>query len=278
MALTVYLNGQFLPYEEAAVPVEDRAFLLADGIYEVARVYGGRPFCLEAHLKRLARSARELRMPEPDLAELDRVSRQLLVMNNLSDATIYIQISRGAYAPRTHAFPSGPVKTAALVIARPVTAPVKLWETGIRAVTVPDQRWARCDIKSTSLLANVLAKQEAVEAGAQEAIFVKDGFAIEGSSSNLMGVIDGEIWTYPACNYILRGITRDVVLEIARELGYTVREEGISLHTISRCTELWVTSTTQEIMPIISLDGRTIGDGIPGPVSRALHEAFRKRQ
>lgn len=278
MSLTIYLNGQFLPYEQAMVPVEDRAFLLADGIYEVARVYGGRPFYMEAHLQRLARSARELQMPEPDLETIDRVSRELLVMNKLSDATIYIQISRGSYGTRTHAFPSGPIKPTVLIIARAVAAPTALWESGIAAITVPDQRWARCDIKSTALLPNTLAKQQAAEAGAHEAIFVRDGYAIEGSSSNLMGVIDGEIRTYPACNYILCGITRNVVLEVARELGYTVREEGIQLRDIARCSELWVTSTTQEVMPIITLDGHTIGEGKPGPVSRALHAAFRARQ
>lgn len=278
MSLTIYLNGQFLPYEQAFVPVEDRAFLLADGVYEVSRVYGGRPFCMEAHLARLARSARELRMPEPDLATIDRVSRELLVMNNLSEATIYIQVSRGSYGSRTHAFPAGPIKPTVLIIARPVAVSAALWETGIKAITVPDQRWARCDIKSTALLPNSLAKQEAVEAGAHEAIFVRDGYAIEGSSSNLMGVLDGEIRTYPACNYILRGITRDVVLDIARELGYTVREEGIQLRDIARCSELWVTSTTQEVMPIVTLDGQTIGEGKPGPVARALQAAFRARQ
>lgn len=275
MSLTVYLNGQLLPYEQATVPVEDRAFLLADGIYEVARVYGGRPFHMEAHLKRLARSARELRMPEPDLGELDRAARELLAINNLSEATIYIQVSRGAYNPRTHAFPSGTVTPTVLMIARSVSAPVKQWESGIAAVTVPDQRWARCDIKSVALLPNVLAKQQAAEAGAGEAIFVRDGFAIEGSSSNFFAVLDGEIRTYPACNYILRGITRDVVVDVARNLGYTVREEGIPLNALSRCTEAWVTSTTQEVMPVVTIDGRPVGEGKPGPVARALHQAFR---
>jgi len=276
LSLTVYLNGQFIPYEQATVPVEDRAFLLADGIYEVTRVYAGRPFELDAHLRRLARSARELRMPEPDLAEIGRASLELLRINNLSDATIYMQVSRGAYTPRTHAFPSGPITPNVLVIARSFTANAKLWETGITAVTVPDQRWARCDIKSVSLLPNVLAKQTANEAGAQEAIFVRDGYAIEGSSSNFFAVLDGEIRTYPACNYILGGITRDVALSVARKLGYTVREEGIPVDSLGRCTEMWVTSTTQEVMPIVNLDGQTVGDGLPGPVSRALHAAMRE--
>jgi D-alanine transaminase len=277
MSLTVYLNGAFVPYEQASIPVEDRAFMLADGIYEVARVYGGRPFQMEAHLKRLARSARELRLPEPDLAELDRASRELLTRNNLSEATIYIQVSRGAYNPRTHAFPTGTVTPTVLIIARPAKAPEEKWETGVKAITVPDQRWARCDIKSVALLPNVLAKQAATDAGAYEAIFVRDGFAIEGSSSNFFAVIDGEIWTYPACNYILRGITRDVVIESAREAGFSVREEGIPVAALSRASELWVTSTTTEVMPIVTIDGRPVGDGKPGPVGRAVHAQFRRK-
>jgi len=276
LALTVYLNGQYLPHEQATVSIEDRAFLLADGIYEVARVYGGKPFCLDAHLQRLARSARELRMPEPDLAELARVSDELLSVNNLSEATIYMQVTRGAYAARTHAFPAGPVKLNVLAVARPFSAPETLWEKGATAVTVPDQRWARCDIKSTALLPNVLAKQTANEAGAFEAIFVKDGYAIEGSSSNFMAVRDGVIYTYPACNYILCGITRNVVLDLARKLGYTVREEGIPVAALDQCSEAWMTSTTSEVMPFISIDGKQVGDGRPGPVARALQEAFRQ--
>lgn len=276
MSLTVFMNGQFLPYEQATISVEDRAFLLADGVYEVIRVYGGHPFCMEPHLKRLARSARELRMPEPDLAELEQVSLQLLSLNNLSEATIYIQVSRGAYNPRTHAFPAGEIKPTVVVIARAIKGNQDLQAAGVRAITVPEQRWARCDIKSTSLLPNVMAKQKAAEAGAYEAIFVRDGYAIEGSSSNLFGVLDGEIRTYPQCNYILGGITREVVLDLARKSGYTVREEGIPADALHRCTELWVTSTTSEVMPIVMMDGRPVGDGRPGPVATALLENYRK--
>ncbi len=276
LSLTVYLNGRFVPYEEAVIPVEDRSFLLADGIYEVARVYGGKPFQMEGHLKRLARSARELSMPEPDLAEIDRVSRELISLNNLSEATIYIQVSRGAYNPRTHAFPSGETRPFVVVIGRPFVPNVAGHRDGVKAVTTPDQRWARCDIKSVALLPNVLAKQKAAEAGAYEAIFVRDGYAIEGSSSNFMAVLDGEIRTYPMCNYILGGITRDVVLGLALQLGYTVREEGISVDQLSRCSEMWVTSTTSELMPIVEIDGKVVGNGRPGPVSQALLEAFMK--
>lgn len=276
MSLTVYLNGRFIPYEEAVIPVEDRAFLLADGIYEVVRVYQGRPFQMEAHLRRLARSAREIRLPELDLAELDRVSRELLTINNLTEATVYLQVSRGAYNPRTHAFPTGPVSPTILAIARPASRNSQGQERGVKAVTTPDNRWARCDIKSISLLPNVMAKQKAAEAGAYEAIFVKDGFAIEGSSSNFMAVLDGEIRTYPLSNYILGGITREVVLDLARSLGYPVREEPIPVEALARCSELWVTSTTSEVMPIVEIDGRQVGDGKVGPIAQALLEGLMK--
>lgn len=276
MSLTVYLNGQYLPYEQASIPVEDRSFLFADGIYEVIRVYGGRPFTMKEHLQRLARSAGAIRLPEPDLAELESVALELIARNQLSEATIYIQVSRGAYTPRVHAFPAGPAKPIVLMIARPVPASPAQREQGVAVITVPDQRWARCDIKSVSLLPNILAKQVAAEDGCYEAIFVKDGYAIEGSSSNFMAVIDGEIRTYPMCNYILGGITRGVVLELARKLGYSVREEGIRLDELARATEAWVTSTTSEIMPIVTIDGTPVGEGKPGPVAQALHAEFVK--
>lgn len=276
MSLTVYLSGQYLPYEQASIPVEDRSFLFADGVYEVIRVYGGRPFTMEEHLTRLARSARELNLPAPDLDEIRQVCRKLLQINRLSEATIYIQLSRGAYAPRTHAFPVEAPRPILLVLARPATSPTELRLKGATAITLPEQRWSRCDIKSVSLLPNVMAKQKAAAVGAYEAIFVRDGFAIEGSSTNLFAVLDGEIRTYPACNYILSGITRSLVLKLARELGYPVREEEIPVEALSRCSEIWVTASTTEIMPIIAVDGRQVGDGRPGPVAAALYEAFQK--
>lgn len=274
MSLIVYLNGQYLPYEKASLPIEDRSFLLADGIYEVIRVYGGRPFTLNEHLTRLGRSAQELKMPAPDLAQLQRVALELVAVNKLSEATIYIQVSRGAYNPRTHAFPSGPIEPTVLAIARPLADNSEKHQKGVKAITVPEVRWSRCDIKSVALLPNVMAKQQAAEVGAYEAIFVRDGYAIEGSSSNFMAVLDGEIWTYPLCNYVLGGITRGVVLKLARENGYTVKEQGIPLSALDRCSELWVTSTTSEIMPIVSIDGRQVGEGRPGPVANALNAKF----
>ena len=281
MSSTVYLNGEFVPYEKALVPVEERAFLFADGIYEVVRVYGGRPFDLEPHMARLVRSARELRLPEPDFEGLTRVTRELIERNQIQEGTVYYQITRGFHGPRAHAFPTGNGAPTVLVLTHPL-APEKLAEherqlrEGVAAITVPEQRWARCDIKSVSLLPNVLAKQQAVERGAYEALFVRDGFVIEGSSSNVFAVLDGEIVTYPACNYILNGITRQRVIRTARELGYTVREEGIPLAALSRCQELFLTATVTEVMAVTRVDGQAIGDGSVGPVVRALQQAFRE--
>lgn len=280
MSSTVYLNGEYVPYAEAKIPVEDRAFLFADGIYEVVRVYGGRPFDLEPHLERLARSARELRLSAPDTGELIRVTHELIQRNGLGEGTVYYQVTRGVHAPRAHAFPAGAVEPTVLVLTHALP-PEALAENerrrqeGVTGITVPEQRWARCDIKSVSLLPNVLAKQQAAEQGAYEALFVRDGFVIEGSSSNLFAVIDGAIVTYPACNYILNGIARQRVIRDARKLGYTVLEQGIPLEALTRCQELFVTSTTAEVMPLVAVDGRAIGDGKVGPVVRALQEAYR---
>ncbi|WP_374712523.1 D-amino-acid transaminase [Symbiobacterium terraclitae] len=280
MSSTVYLNGEFVPYERALISVEDRAFLFADGIYEVVRVYGGRPFDLEPHLARLSRSAGELRLPEPDGEHLAAVTRELIRRNGLDEGTVYFQITRGVHAPRAHAFPTGTAAPTVVVLTHPLSpealaAGEQHRREGVAAITVPEQRWARCDIKSVSLLPNVLAKQQAVERGAYEALFVRDGFVIEGSSSNLFAVLDGEVVTYPACNYILNGIARQRVIRNARELGYTVREQGIPLGALDRCQELFLTSTTSEVMPIVAVDGKPVGSGAVGPVARALQAAYR---
>nr|PZN45859.1 MAG: D-amino acid aminotransferase [Bacillota bacterium] len=275
----VYLSGRFLPYGQAAVPVEDRGFLFGDGIYEVFRVYRGRPFRFQDHLERLTRSAREIRLDLPDL-DWAAITGELLERNGLKggDATVYLQVTRGAAAPRTHWFPPPGTPATVLMLARPAR-PVdpELVESGATAITHPDERWGRCDIKSINLLPNVLAKQRAVEAGAHEALFVRDGVVLEGASSNLFAVLDGRLVTYPRGPRILAGVTRGVVLELARELGIPVVEGPILVSDLDRATELFITSTTAEILPVVRVDGRPIGDGRPGPVTRALYTAFRQQ-
>lgn len=278
MPAVVYLSGRFLPYEQATISVEDRGFLFGDGVYEVCRVYRGRPFRFREHMERLVRSAREIRLPLPDL-DWAGVTRELLEQNGLSggEATVYIQVTRGAAAPRTHWFPPAETPATVLMIARPAKAPEPaLVEQGASAITYPDERWGRCDIKSVNLLPNVLAKQKAVEAGAYEALFVRDGVVLEGSSSNLFAVIDGRVVTYPLGPRILGGITRQVALELAQELKYPTAEGPILLSDLDRATELFLTSTTAEVLPIVRVDGRPIGDGRPGPITRSLREAFMR--
>jgi D-alanine transaminase len=273
---TVFLNGQFVPYAEASLPIEDRSYLFADGVYEVIRVYRGVPFLMAEHMKRLARSAAAIKLPPIDPEEIEKVCLELVLRNGIDEGTIYIQVSRGAYPPRNHAFPKE-VKPSILALARPVNLNPQIWEEGVTATLVPDQRWARCDIKSVSLLPNVLAKQTAIERGCYDAIFVKDGFAIEASAANFMVVLDGEIRTFPKTHQILGGITRDYVLALARELGYPVREEGVLVEELPRCSEAWITSTTAEILPVRRIDALQIGEGKPGPVAKALLKAMRER-
>jgi D-alanine transaminase len=275
----VYLNGAYLPAEEATIPVNDRGFLFSDGIYEVTPAYRGHLFGFEAHRARLLRGRCELRL-EGEAGDLAAVHRELLRRNGLEDAPVsivYLQITRGV-APRTHAFPKERVPLTVYAYAREfVRPPRERWNDGFRAVTVPDRRWARVDIKTVSLLGNVLAQQAAVDAGVDDAILVRDGVALEGAHSNFFGVFDGTVVTHGESNVILPGITRGVVLELARELEIPVREAPIQVEELARADELFFTGTTTEVKPCVEVDGRPVGSGRPGPVTVRLYEAFLKR-
>lgn len=275
--MLVYLNGEYLSYDEARVGVGDRAFLLADGLYEVARVYDGVVFLMEPHLRRMADGLAALRIPFDAVERLSTVAERLLDENELreGDATVYMQITRGE-APRTHAFPKDAVPTV-YVQAKPFKKqPASVFEEGVAVITVPDQRWARCDIKTVSLLPNVLANQQAKEAGTSEALLVRDGFVTEGSHTNFFAVFDGVLWTYPAGNYILSGITRGVVLDLAGKLGIPVKAMPISADRLLQADELFLTGTTTEVTPVNKVDGREAGGGGLGPVTKRLQEAFRE--
>lgn len=273
---TIYLNGEYLPLEKATVSVEDRGFLFADGIYEVVRCYGGRVFEFDAHVERLRHSAQGIRFALPDaVRDLGDIIRRLLVENDLEDTNIYIQCTRGAARPRTHAFPAQ-VHPTLLVMPQPLYAlPTNARAEGVAVITVPDVRWQRCDIKSIMLLPNVMAKTQAREAGAFEAIFVRNGLVTEGSSTNTFAVINGVLRTHPWNNGILGGITRQVILRLATDL-IDVREEAFSLDQMYGAEEVFLTSTTAEILPITHVDGRTIGNGQPGAVTERLYAAFRR--
>ncbi|HSW29231.1 MAG TPA: D-amino acid aminotransferase [Longimicrobiales bacterium] len=276
---TVYLNGEYIPKSEAKISVEDRGFTLADGVYEVTCFYDGVPFYLDRHLERLRGGLAMMRIPI-DAGVMDDVSRQVIARNGLDKvptSLVYLQITRGV-APRTHAFPKEPVTPT-------VYASAKAWERytpeqwagGCSAATVPDRRWGRVDVKTICLLPNVLGVQAAVDAGADHAIMVKDGVAIEGAMHNFWAVVDGTVVTHPLTQAILPGITRGVVLEVARENGIPVQERPIQVEELTTAEEFFFTGTTAEVRPCTVVDGRAVGDGKAGPVTRALSRAFLKR-
>jgi len=279
MSSIVYLNGQFLPRSEAKLSVDERAFFFGDGIYEVTRAIGGRLFEWARHLRRLERGLREMRLtPSITGEELESISLRLLRDNDFTDgeAAVYLEITRGA-APRTHHFPPPGTPCTIFLSATRFTPPHEVRAKGGTAVTFPDFRWARGDIKSLNLIPSVLAKQHAVDYGATEAIFVRDGAMTEGSHTNVFGVLDGELRTYPESNYILAGITRDVVLELAAELGIPVRLMPIFTPEFAHIEELFITGTTSDVMPIVALNGLPVSDGRPGRITMSLYEALVPR-
>ncbi len=276
--MIAFFNGQYLAKENIAVSPDDRGFLFADGLYEVVLCLQGKPFCLDDHIERLERGAAQLRFPSTAFDWLKGVVEELLRQNELHhlDTVVYIQATRGA-APRTHTFPAADTPLSVYVTVRPFDQQParKARQEGIAAITVADQRWARCDIKSLGLTANILACQQAQDAGAVEAVFVRDGVLVEGSHSNFAGVRHGKLVTFPACNFILDGVTRQQTLAVADSLGIPVALEPIFLRDLKEYDELMVLATTMKITPVVTLDGQSIGDGRPGPVVRRLQQGFR---
>lgn len=266
----VYLNGEFLPLAEARISVLDRGFLFGDGVYEVIPVYGGRPFRLQEHLRRLDASLHAILMESPLAdAEWERIFSRLIA--GTADQYIYLQITRGVAPKRDHAIPAGIAPTVFAMCSPIAPIPVE----GIRAVTVPDIRWHRCNIKAITLLANVLLRQEAVERGAAEAILVRGEDVTEGAASNVFMVSEGVVITPPKGPEILPGITRDLVLELALQHGIAAAERPIGIDQLRAAEEIWMTSSTREILPVIELDGRTVGDGRPGPVWRRMIDIYQ---
>lgn len=274
---TVYFNGNYLPKDQVRVSLDDRGFLFGDGVYEVARTYGGKLFELEAHLARLRFGVCELGINGVDVDALGRVAQELLRRNELTsgDATVYFEVTRGA-APRTHFFPDPPVPPTVFVQAARFTPKLDP-SKGIAAITVPDIRWARCDIKTVQLLPNVLANQKARALGVGDALFVRDGVLLEGSHSALFFVFGQEVRTAPKTNYILPSITREILLELCRSAGIPAREMAVFMHDLPRATEAFIAGTTTEVMPVVRIDGVPLGGGTPGPVTRRLQQLFRGR-
>jgi D-alanine transaminase len=270
------LNGEILPLTEVRISPLDRGFLFGDAVYEVLRVYQGRPWLEEAHFLRLGRSLDAIRIRGVDVARLRRRMHETLAAGRFGEATVYVQVTRGS-ALRTHAFPAQ-AEPLEFLYAQEFQDPYReARQTGARVITRPDIRWGRCDIKSTNLLPNVLAMQAAKEAGCLEAIFhLPDGTLTEGTHTSLFGVLGGAVLTAPNSDDILPGITRGLILRLAAGAGIAVREHVLKHPDLERVTELFLTGTTSEVLPVVGVDGRPIGDGRPGPVTRRLQEAYAR--
>jgi D-alanine transaminase len=272
-----YVNGEFLPIEQARIPVEDRGYQFADAVYEFIASYKGKLFRLEDHLDRLERSMQGLSFPALSRSDLRQAIFDLFERAAINRAGIYIQISRGV-APRNHAFPES-VSPQVIMTIRPVKEkPPELRKNGAAAITVEDLRWARCDFKTVQLIPNVLANQKAVAAGLFDAIFISpDGIVREATSSNLFIAAGGRLHTHPLTPRILPGITRSVVMELCAEMDIAVEERFFKTEELYGADEVFLTGTVTEVMPIVEVDGRAIGSGRVGPLTSRLYAALREQ-
>jgi len=271
---TAWFNGKFLPIVDVRISPLDRAFLYGDAVYEVIPVFSGQSFLLEPHLARLERSLGELRIRNPhSRAEWVTIIDGLVRKNGGGNLAVYLQVSRGADVGRDHVFPGEQVPPTVFGMVSPISEPHPD-RNGIRAITRPDQRWGRCDIKSTALLANILARQDASAAGAGEAILLRNGLLSEGSASSVIIVERNALLRPPAGTGILPGTTTDAVFALARRCGLRCRDEEISEQRLRRADEIWIAAATRGIAPVIELDGRPVGSGSPGPVWHQVAAAF----
>jgi len=271
----VYLNGELVPHGEAKISVEDRGFNFADGIYEVVRMIEGRPFRIESHLDRMEGGARALEIELPALREeVGAAIQRVAAANQVAEGTVYVQLTRGV-APRSHPFPTG-VRPTLVMLARPSAGPgEENLENGVSVVTAPDLRWGYCDVKTIGLLPNVIALQRARVEGCFEALMVRDGVVTEGSHSSAFCVRDGAVYTHPIDN-ILPGITRRFLIDALRAEGVEVHESAVSLEDYRTADELFLSGTTTEVMPVVRVDGETLGSGIPGEITRLGQELQRR--
>ncbi len=269
----VYLNGEYILLSEAKVSVLDRGFLFGDGVYEVIPSYQGDLFRMQDHLDRLQDSMSKIRLELPySFEQWMEILTPLL--DSSKDQAIYLQITRGVAPKRDHAFPKNPVPTVFAMCSD--IKPFAGIETGVKALTMEDSRWEMCNVKATTLLANVLLRQQAVEQGCAEAILHRNGYVTEGAASNLFAVIDGILITPEKTAEILPGITRKVILELARENDFELSEEIISLEALQMASEIWITSSTREIIPVVELDSKAVGEGTPGPVFDKMNQLFQQ--
>lgn len=273
----VYLNGRFLPLADAGVSPLDRGFLYGDGVYEVIPVYSRRSFRLDEHLHRLQATLDGIRLanPLPD-GDWKALIGRLIEAAPWDDQSIYLQVTRGADDKRDHAFPPAAVPPTVFAFAAPlVTTPAAVRATGVAAITLPDLRWGRCDLKVISLLANVLARQQAVDQGCAEALLIRDGWLKEGAASNIFVVKDGVLLAPPKTQLMLPGITYDVILELAASHGQPLEVREISETELRAADEVWMTSSTKEVLAITTLDGQPVGRGVPGPLGERMWQWYQ---
>ncbi len=276
MSEIVYLNGKFMPIEEAHVPVLDRGFIFGDGVYEVIPVYSKHPFRLAEHLRRLQYSLDKVRIDNPmSEAEWSQLVAGIVERNAGEDQSVYLQVTRGV-ARRDHAFPKGVRPTVFMMSNLLVTPAPALVESGVACISAQDYRWLNCDIKSVSLLGNCLLRQLSADVGATETILFRDGQLTEASASNVFIVRDGVLLTPPKDNLVLPGITYDVVLEIARAREFELEVRAVSEAEVRSADEIWVTSSTKEVLAVTTLDGKPVGDGKPGPLFRRMHALYQQ--
>jgi D-alanine transaminase len=270
--MIVYLNGEFLPLESAKISVLDRGFIFGDGVYEVLPVYNGQLFRLAEHLQRLDNSLQAIRLADPlSRQQWVDILTTLVAHNQGGDQSIYLQVTRGP-AKREHNFPQL-IQPTVFIMSEAVQA--NLPSPGVKAITCPDIRWQRCDIKSIALLANILLRQQAVDVGAVEAILLREGYVMEGAASNVFVVIDGVAMTPPKSQYILPGITRDLILEVMQANQLPYQEIAITEAQLRSADEIWVTSSVREILPITTLDEKTVGSGKPGPIWSRVWQLYQ---
>jgi D-alanine transaminase len=283
--MNVYLNGAFMPLAEAKISVLDRGFVFGDGVYELVPVYSRQPFRLDDHLRRLQASLDGIRLANPHAMEQWRdLVLQLIALQDFADQSVYIQVTRGTpgleQPPRDQSFPRDVPPTVFMFAQALVPASIEQKAAGVCAVTAVDNRWLRCDIKAISLLANILLRQQAIDVECAETVMLREGFLTEGTASNIFVVKNGVLRAPPPSSRMLNGITYDVVLELAAAHGIPHEVRAISEAEVRAADELWMTSSTKEVMPIVKLDGVAVGAGVPGPLARqmdGLYQTFKQQ-
>lgn len=272
----ILINESFVEESEAKVAFNDRGYNFGDGIYEYVRIYDNKLFTAKEHFERLLRSAGEIGLElDHTVASLTELVRELAQVNNVTNGGVYMQVTRGA-APRDHAFPTPPVAPVLTAFVKSYERPFKALEEGVSVVTTDDIRWLRCDIKSLNLLGNVLAKEYATKYNATEAVQHRDGTVTEGASSNVYAIKDGVVYTHPANNLILNGITRQVIKWICEDEQITFKDEAFSVEFLKGADEVIISSTSAEVMPVVKIDGELVKDGQVGPITRRLQEGFER--